>query len=99
MIKKLLPLLLKQSHLVFFGIFLASLNILPYIKLIFIILSGSNYEEVRLMALLLLDVCKLCKLVVDIGVVIVAVEQLAACALCEYFYGETCVCIGSEVYA
>lgn len=51
------------------------------------------------MALLLLDVCKLCKLVVDVGVVIVAVEQLAACALCEYSYGETCVCIGSEVYA
>lgn len=95
MIKKLLPLLLKQSHLVFFGIFLASLTF-SYISKI---LSGSNYEEIRLMALLLLDVCKLCKLIVDIGVVIVAVEQLAACALCEYSYGETCVCIGSEVYA
>lgn len=39
------------------------------------------------------DVQQVGQLVVDVGVVIVAVEQLAACALCEYSYGEACVCI------
>lgn len=35
MIKKLFPLLLKQTHLLFFDIFEVSINTPPYIKLIF----------------------------------------------------------------
>lgn len=38
-----------------------------------------------------------CKLVIDSGVVVVAVEEARTCALCVYSYRKSGVRIGSEV--